>query len=149
MLFRSVQSVGFTISEVVAANEAGNDYVASLTTYCDYHTDLHFGDEYTLLSQFAGSKDCAAPAGDTPAGEPTVDSGDPVVPGDQAGADVPDTTTPDTTVPAPTGGSQTTDDGQLPHTGTSSTTLVAGGLLLLGLGLGALSIGIARRRQAA
>ena len=30
-----------------------------------------------------------------------------------------------------------------------STTLVAGGLLLLGLGLGALSIGIARRRQAA
>ena len=52
--------------------------------------------------------------------------------------DVPDTTTPDTTVPAPTGGSQTTDDGQLPHTGTSSTTLVAGGLLLLGLGLGAL-----------
>ena len=145
----AVQSVGFTISEVVAANEAGNDYVASLTTYCDYHTDLHFGDEYTLLSQFAGSKDCAAPAGDTPADEPTVDSGDPVVPGDQAGADVPGTTTPDTTVPAPTGGSQTTGDGQLPHTGTSSTTLVAGGLLLLGLGLGALSIGIARRRQAA
>lgn len=141
----AVQSIGFSISQVVAANDAGDDYVALLTTPCDYVTDLHFGEEYTLLAQFSGTKDCSTPAGD----EPTVDSGDPVVPGDQAGADVPELDVPDFTVPGQTGqGDQPPTDGHLPHTGTSTTTFVAGGLLLLGLGLGALTIGIARRRQA-
>jgi len=145
----AVQSVGFTIDEVVTANQAGNDYVVTLTTACDYLTDVHFGDEYVLLSQFAGTKDCSSDPVGVPGADdaPTVDSGDPVVPADPAE----DAGVTDTTVPAPAGSSdQTSTDGQLPHTGSdSTTTMVAGGLLVLGLGMGALTIGIARRRQAA
>ena len=110
----------FTLFDIIDANNLGGDYISEFAVPCDYTTTVYVGGARIQSAQYADQHKVSAEC-------------------DQSSGRLPgDPQTPDTTVPG----------GQLPHTGSDTTTLLMGGaLLVLGAGLGLTAMGMTRRRQ--